>query len=43
VGRPTIRLDSKLVEYARSLAKKITDDVQMIIDEHSTVSTERAT
>lgn len=43
MGRPTIRLDSKLVEYARSLAKKITDDVQKIIDEHSTVSTERAT
>lgn len=43
MGRPTILLDSKLVEYARNLAKKITDDVQSVIDEHSTVSTERAT
>lgn len=43
MNRPTIVLDSKLVEYARSLAKKITDDVQRVIDEHSTVSTERAT
>ncbi|MFN4191220.1 MAG: lysine 5,6-aminomutase subunit alpha TIM-barrel domain-containing protein, partial [Pseudothermotoga sp.] len=41
MDRPRIRLDKKLVDYARELAKEITDQVQEMIDQHSTVSVER--
>ncbi|GAB6190126.1 D-lysine 5,6-aminomutase subunit alpha [Marinitoga arctica] len=34
-------LDFKKVEYARSLARKIAEDVQMFVDKRSTVSVER--
>ncbi len=42
MDRPRIRLDKKLVDYARELAKEITDQVQEMINQHSTVSVERA-
>ncbi|WP_041083648.1 lysine 5,6-aminomutase subunit alpha [Thermotoga profunda] len=42
MDRPKIRLDKKLVDYARKLAKEITDQIQQVIDQHSTVSVERA-
>ncbi len=41
MNRPKVKLDSYLVAYARQLAKEITDEVQKIIDQHSTVSVER--
>ncbi len=42
MDRPGITLDKKLVEYARELAKEITDQIQEMINQHSTVSVERA-
>lgn len=36
-----IRIDEKLVDKARTVSKKIADDVQDFIDEHTTVATER--
>jgi len=41
MNKPRIKLDSKLVQRAKDLAEKITDDIQRIIDSHSTVSVER--
>ena len=35
-------LDQNLIDRARDAAKRITDDIQVMIDEHTTTSTERA-
>ena len=37
-----LNLDFKKVEYARNLAKKISDDVQDFVEKHTTISVERA-
>ncbi|MEJ5228651.1 MAG: lysine 5,6-aminomutase subunit alpha [Pseudothermotoga sp.] len=41
MDRPRIKLDKKIVDYARELAKQITDKIQEMIQQHSTVSIER--
>ncbi len=37
-----LNLDQNLINSSRKAAKKIADDVQEFIDEHTTTSTERA-
>jgi len=39
---PILELDQRLIDRAREAARKIADEVQVMIDEHTTTSTERA-